>query len=102
MLDFRDELLRRPSFLCETLTPTGFARRVDVSLTTIHKGVSDEEDPLPAGYIGNKRLIHVPTGDAWLKRRLGITETPSHNEVALGDITPESKDASCWRSALGA
>jgi hypothetical protein len=73
----QDDLFERPSFLRESVTPSGYAKRIDVSPTTVHKYLDDEHDPLPSGYIGNKRLIHIPTADAWLKRRLGIVNSPS-------------------------
>jgi len=64
-----DQVLSRPDFLTRSLSPRAFAMRLGVSPTTIHKWL---DEGLPSARIGAKRLIHVDTADAWLKRKLGI------------------------------
>ena len=62
-------ILSTPQFLKRSLTPRGFALRVGVSPTTVHRWL---EEGLPSGMIGARLLIHVDTADNWLRAKLGI------------------------------
>jgi excisionase family DNA binding protein len=64
-----DPVHSTPDFLRRSISPREFARRVGVSPTTVHKWI---EGGLPSGLVGNRRLIHIDTADAWLRAKLGV------------------------------
>jgi DNA-binding transcriptional regulator YiaG len=74
VLNEADLLHSAPEFLRRSISPRAFARRVGVSPTTVHKWLNEG---LPSARIGARRLIHVDTGDLWLKEKLGIKSATS-------------------------
>jgi hypothetical protein len=56
-----------PEFLCETADLDTIKKRYGISLPKLYDWF---EQGLPSMKIGRRRLVHVPTADAWVKAKL--------------------------------
>lgn len=68
-----DELRSEPpDFLRESVTLEQARKRYGISLPKLYDWF---EEGLPSMKIGRRRLVHIPTADAWVKAKLTGTAT---------------------------